>query len=113
MQVPSNMFLNYIDRPSVPMFVSSGLGRDFSLYGCYCEYSDEKSGKREKGTDKRIEKCCWRDHVSILGGVEAAFFPGCIYYLSRWYTRNEMQLRVTILNSENLAAQVFGGLIAV
>jgi len=48
----------------------------------------------------------------FLGAVEAAFFPGCIYYLSRWYTRKEMQLRVTILNAGNLAAQAFGGLIA-
>jgi MFS family permease len=48
----------------------------------------------------------------FLGAIEAAFFPGSIYYLSRWYTRKEMQLRVTILNAENLAAQAFGGLIA-
>jgi len=48
----------------------------------------------------------------FLGAVEAAFFPGCIYYLSRWYTRKEMYLRVTILNAGNLAAQGFGGLIA-
>ena len=48
----------------------------------------------------------------FLGCIEAAFFPGCLYYLSRWYTRKEMQLRVTILNAGNLAAQAFGGLIA-
>ena len=48
----------------------------------------------------------------FLGCVEASFFPGSIYFLSRWYTRSEMQLRVTILNLGNLAAQGFGGLIA-
>lgn len=48
----------------------------------------------------------------FLGCVEASFFPGSIYFLSRWYTRKEMQLRVTILNLGNLAAQGFGGLVA-
>lgn len=48
----------------------------------------------------------------FLGCVEASFFPGAIYFLSRWYTRSEMQLRVTVLNLGNLAAQGFGGLIA-
>lgn len=48
----------------------------------------------------------------FVGCVEAAFVPGVLYYLSRWYTRKEMQLRVTILNAGNLAAQAFGGLIA-
>jgi MFS family permease len=48
----------------------------------------------------------------FLGAIEAAVFPGSIYYLSRWYTRKEMQLHVTILNAGNLAAQAFGGLIA-
>ncbi|KAL4933995.1 uncharacterized protein BDV17DRAFT_72169 [Aspergillus undulatus] len=44
--------------------------------------------------------------------VEASLFPGSIYFLSRWYTRREVQLRVTLLNVGNLAAQAFGGLIA-
>lgn len=48
----------------------------------------------------------------VLGCVESACFPGCIYYLSRWYTRREMSLRVTLLNGGNLAAQAFGSLIA-
>lgn len=48
----------------------------------------------------------------ILLGIEAAFFPGCLLFLSRWYTRQEMQLRVTLINAGNLAAQAFGGLIA-
>ncbi|EME85985.1 uncharacterized protein MYCFIDRAFT_81945 [Pseudocercospora fijiensis CIRAD86] len=42
----------------------------------------------------------------------AAFFPGCLLLLSRWYTRAEMQLRVTLINADNLATQAFGGLIA-
>ncbi|KAK4547325.1 hypothetical protein LTR36_000981 [Oleoguttula mirabilis] len=48
----------------------------------------------------------------VLGCIGAAFFPGCLVFLSRWYTREEMQLRVTNINAGNLAAQAFGGLIA-
>lgn len=48
----------------------------------------------------------------FLGCAEASFFPGSLYYLSRWYTSKEMQLRVTVLNVGNLAAQAFGSLIA-
>lgn len=48
----------------------------------------------------------------FLGCIEAAFFPGCLLFLSRWYTRKAMQLRVTLINAGNLAAQAFGGLIA-
>lgn len=48
----------------------------------------------------------------FLGCAESALFPGSIYYLSRWYTRREMQLRVTVLNAGNILAQGFGGLVA-
>lgn len=47
----------------------------------------------------------------FLGCIEAALFPGSIFFLSR-YTRSEMQLRVTLLNVRNLVAQAFGSLIA-
>lgn len=26
---------------------------------------------------------------AVLGGLEAGFFPGCVYLLSTWYTRCE------------------------
>lgn len=33
----------------------------------------------------------------FLGFVEAAFFPGALFLLSKWYKRNELGLRTAIL----------------
>ena len=48
----------------------------------------------------------------ILGFVEAAYFPGCLYYLSCWYTRKELSLRSAVLYSGALISGAFSGLIA-
>jgi MFS family permease len=94
-QIPSNMILNKLSRPS--------------RYLCACV-----------ATWGVVSACTGAVHNAtgailcrfFLGCVEASLFPGTIYFLSRWYTRQEMQLRVTLLNAGNLAAQAFGGLIA-
>ncbi|KAF7190329.1 MFS transporter prlL [Pseudocercospora fuligena] len=94
-QIPSNMILNQVKRPS--------------LYLCTCVAA--------WGVISACTAACHNAVGAImcrffLGCVEAAFFPGCLLFLSRWYTRAEMQLRVTLINAGNLAAQAFGGLIA-
>lgn len=48
----------------------------------------------------------------ILGFVEAAYFPGCLYFLSCWYTRQELALRTAFLYTGSLLSGAFGGLIA-
>jgi MFS family permease len=48
----------------------------------------------------------------FLGVVEAAFFPGCLYYLSCWYTREELGVRTTYLYTGSLISGAFSGLIA-
>lgn len=48
----------------------------------------------------------------ILGFIEAAYFPGCLYFLSCWYTREELPLRCAFLYSGSLLSGAFGGLIA-
>lgn len=48
----------------------------------------------------------------VLGFIEAAYFPGCLYFLSCWYTRQELPLRVSLLYSGSLLSGAFGGLIA-
>ncbi|CZR65616.1 related to nicotinamide mononucleotide permease [Phialocephala subalpina] len=95
MQVPSNMFLNYITRPS--------------LYLCTCVVLWGMISAATAAAHNSTGAIFCR---LILGVLEAALFPGSLYYLSRWYTRKEMQLRVTLLNAGNLLAQAFGGLIA-
>lgn len=65
----------------------------------------------------------------FLGFIEAAFFPGALLLLSKWYTRKELALRTSILFSKlfslcarrselrffavgNLSSNAFNGLIA-
>ncbi|KAF9870999.1 pantothenate transporter liz1 [Colletotrichum karsti] len=95
MQVPSNMLLNKLKRPS------------WYLCGCVAVWGliSAATGAVQNFTGAVL--CRF-----FLGCVEASFYPGSLLFLSRWYTRREMQLRVTILNAGNLAAQGFGGLIA-
>ncbi|KAM0546497.1 hypothetical protein ACHAPJ_010857 [Fusarium lateritium] len=48
----------------------------------------------------------------ILGIVEAPFFPGAIYYLSAWYTKKELGLRMALLVCGLLLSNCFAGLIS-
>lgn len=95
MQIPSNMILSKLSRPS------------WYLCACVAIWGiiSAATGAVQNATGAIL--CRF-----FLGCVEASLFPGSIYLLARWYTRKEMQLRVTILNGGNLAAQAFGGLIA-
>ncbi|KAH7311438.1 major facilitator superfamily transporter [Stachybotrys elegans] len=95
MQIPSNMVLNKLTRPS------------WYLCGCVVVWGVISAVTALVHDATGAILCRF-----FLGCVEASFFPGSIYFLSRWYTRKEMQLRVTLLNLGNLAAQGFGGLIA-
>lgn len=48
----------------------------------------------------------------VLGLVEAPFFPGVLFYLSKWYTKGELNLRMSIFYSGSLISGAFGNLIA-
>ncbi|KAI0126110.1 pantothenate transporter liz1 [Xylariales sp. AK1849] len=95
MQVPSNMLLNKLGRPSLY------LPACMIIWGMI---SGATAGAKSFGG---ILACRF-----ILGFVEAAYFPGCLYYLSCWYTREELALRTGILYSGSLLSGAFGGLIA-
>lgn len=47
-----------------------------------------------------------------LGLVEAPFFAGVLFYLSKWYTKTELNLRMSIFYSGSLISGAFGNLIA-
>ncbi|KAH7012548.1 major facilitator superfamily domain-containing protein [Microdochium trichocladiopsis] len=47
-----------------------------------------------------------------LGIVEAPFFPGSIYFLSCWYTKKELGVRMALLVSGLLLSNAFAGLIS-
>ncbi|KAL2865542.1 permease of the major facilitator superfamily [Aspergillus lucknowensis] len=94
-QIPSNMVLNILRRPS--------------WYLCACAAGWGATSAATAAVQNATGAILCR---FFLGCLEASLFPGSIYFLSRWYTRREMQLRVTLLNVGNLVAQAFGGLIA-
>ncbi|KAJ7143617.1 major facilitator superfamily domain-containing protein [Mycena crocata] len=94
-QIPSNMLLNYITRPS--WYIGAcviGWGLTSLLTGMTKSYGG-------------ILVC-----RIFLGLPEAAFYPGAIYLLSRWYTKKELAFRSGILYSGSLLSSAFGALIA-
>ena len=48
----------------------------------------------------------------FLGFVEAAFFPGALFLLSKWYKRSELGVRTAVLSCGSLISNAFGSLIA-
>lgn len=48
----------------------------------------------------------------VLGLVEAPFFPGAVYYLSCWYTKRELGVRMAMLICGLLLSNSFAGLIS-
>lgn len=49
---------------------------------------------------------------ALLGVVEAVFFPGAVYYLSAWYTKQELGKRLAGLYIAQQVGNAFGGLFA-
>ncbi|KAK6086975.1 pantothenate transporter liz1 [Seiridium cupressi] len=95
MQVPSNMLLNKIGRPSI------------YLPACMIVWGTISGATAASSSFGGLLTARF-----LLGFVEAAYFPGCLYYLSCWYTREELALRTGVLYSGSLLSGAFGGLIA-
>ncbi|KLO18099.1 sugar transporter [Schizopora paradoxa] len=95
MQVPSNMFLNHIGRPSLYLPTCMILWGGFSFL----------TGFARNFYDALILRF-------LLGFVEAAFFPGALFLLSKWYKRDELGLRTALLFCGCLISNAFGSLIA-
>ncbi|KAL9054594.1 MAG: hypothetical protein Q9162_004057 [Coniocarpon cinnabarinum] len=95
MQVPSNLFLNKIGRPGIY------LPAVMVVWGCI---SGATAGCQSFGG-------LLADRF-FLGFVEAAYFPGCLFFLSSWYTRKELAFRTAMLYSGSLLSGAFSGLIA-
>ncbi|KAJ5084878.1 hypothetical protein NUU61_009457 [Penicillium alfredii] len=95
MQVPSNLLLNYMGRPSlyIGFFVCA-----WGLVSALTSQVKNYGG---------IVACRF-----LLGLVEAPFFAGVLYYLSKWYTKRELAFRMSIFYSGSLLSGAFGNLIA-
>ncbi|KAJ6508630.1 major facilitator superfamily domain-containing protein [Mycena sanguinolenta] len=94
-QIPSNMILNYITRPS---WYIGGCVIAWGLTSALTGITKGYSG---------VLACRF-----FIGLPEAAFYPGAIYLLSRWYTKKELAFRSAILYSGLLVSNAFGALIA-
>lgn len=95
MQIPSNLFLNKIGKPALY------LPTVMIVWGII---SGATAGVQSYGGLVAVRFC--------LGFVEAAYFPGCLFFLSSWYTRKELGFRTAILYSGSLLSGAFSGLIS-
>ena len=48
----------------------------------------------------------------ILGFAEAAFFPGAIFLILKWYKRSEIGFRMSVLVCGSMISNAFGSLFA-
>ncbi|KAJ7259565.1 MFS general substrate transporter [Mycena haematopus] len=94
-QIPSNMLLNYIKRPS------------WYIGGCVIAWGLTSALTGVTKGYSGVLACRF-----FIGLPEAAFYPGAIYLLSRWYTKKELAFRSAILYSGLLVSNAFGALIA-
>jgi MFS family permease len=94
MQVPSNMIINKISRPSLYISVIMLLwGMISTCSGVVTNFSGMVATR------------------FFLGFVEAAFLPGALLILSKWYTRRELTKRNAILFCGNLISNAFSALV--
>ncbi|KAK1923183.1 major facilitator superfamily domain-containing protein [Papiliotrema laurentii] len=94
-QVPSNMVLNKIGRPSYYIPAAMVIWGMISVL----------TGITTNFVGALLTRL-------FLGMVEAAFLPGALFILSKWYKKDELSLRYTILYCGNLISNAFGSLIA-
>ncbi|KAI4758701.1 MFS transporter [Aureobasidium sp. EXF-3400] len=95
MQIPSNLFLNKIGKPALY------LPAVMCVWGVI---STCTAAVQSFGGLVAVR--------FVLGFVEAAYFPGCLFFLSSWYTRKELAFRSAVLYSGSLISGAFSGLIA-
>ncbi|EGO27916.1 hypothetical protein SERLADRAFT_347403, partial [Serpula lacrymans var. lacrymans S7.9] len=92
MQVPSNMLLDYIGKPSIYLPACMVVWGFISIMTGYF-------------TGALLTRF-------FLGFVEAAFFPGALFLLSKWYKRRELGQRMAYLSCGILLSNAFGSLLA-
>ncbi|KAH7035770.1 major facilitator superfamily domain-containing protein [Microdochium trichocladiopsis] len=95
MQVPSNMIVNKIARPS--LYIAAAMlfwGLISTLSGVVHNFAGMVTVR------------------FFLGFVEAGFLPGALLIQSKWYTRRELTLRNAILFCGNIISNAFSALVA-
>ncbi|KAF5393571.1 hypothetical protein D9757_000067 [Collybiopsis confluens] len=95
MQIPSNMLLNYFGKPSLYL---PGCMAIWGMMSCFT------------GTASTYYGALWTRF--FIGFFESAFYPGCLFLISKWYKQDELSQRVAYLSSGSLIASGTGALIA-
>jgi MFS transporter, ACS family, DAL5 transporter family protein len=88
--VPSNLFLNKIGLPAIYLPVCMMV---WGLISCATGAVQSYGGL-----------------IAVrffLGFIEAAYFPGVLFFLSSWYTRKELALRTALLYSGTSNSSAF------
>ena len=111
LNVCRNMLLNYTGRPSIYLPVCMMI---WGMISCL-------TGETKKYARFMHNLDVTNGHASFVGAlltrfflgfIEAAFFPGALFLLSKWYTRKELGLRTALLSCGSLISNAFGSLIA-
>ncbi|KAK7061677.1 major facilitator superfamily domain-containing protein [Favolaschia claudopus] len=95
MQIPSNLFLNWMGKPSLYLPAAMIIWGTISCL----------TGITTNFVGALLTRF-------FLGFVEAAFFPGALFLISKWYKRDEIGLRTAILYCGNIISNAFGALMA-
>ncbi|KAI0921672.1 hypothetical protein AcW1_004425 [Taiwanofungus camphoratus] len=95
MQIPSNMILNYMGKPSLHLPICMIIWGVISIL----------TGITKNFVGALLTRF-------FLGFMEAAFFPGALFLISKWYKRSELGARTAILYGGNIISNAFGALIA-
>ncbi|THU95195.1 MFS general substrate transporter [Dendrothele bispora CBS 962.96] len=89
MQVPSNMLLNKIGKPSIYLPVGMAIWGTISIL---------------TGITHNFVGALTR---FFLGFVEAAFYPGALFLLSKWYKKDEIGLHTAMLTCGSIISNGF------
>ena len=106
-----NMFLNYIGKPSIY------LPACMILWGLLSCLTGQQSASILLPSIHVLVGTAHNFTAALLtrfflGFVEASFFPGALFLLSKWYKRSELGLRTALLSCGLLISNAFGSLMA-
>ncbi|CRG86568.1 putative transporter C1683,12 [Talaromyces islandicus] len=94
-QIPSNLIMTKISRPG--FYICSAA----TIWGCV------------SGCTAAVKSYHGLLAIRVmLGATEAVFFPGVIYLMSAWYTKNELGKRLAALFIFQMLGSAFGGFVA-